>query len=453
MLYLKCEGQVVRIEKDERLADKYINANTVHFEFCERWKGMKITAQFTQKQGEEEKTFNVLLDEVTHTVTMPNEITAGDVDISAFGVHPETGTRLTSIPVSKKVDKSGFVGDGETPIPPTPDLYNQLLQKIDGAFGDDMQKAVNEYLDENPVAPGATAAEAAQIAKNTQDISALQKKAGVLDGWASDITPTEVRDALRLNYYVKIRTAVGDISRVEFSDWVNSDNLGNVCGHCVIQGPDPQGHTRMMLYELVGRLGDNKWFTYTTTLADKYEFPEPLIGTTLNTTPAQVAEAFLAGRQAVIEYTAANYGVLKFSSFFYAQSLGEIGASTVFDMDGALTAIMLRGNVTTNKWIADYQPTAKSGSAEPLIGSTETVTPAQVVEAMTSGRNVLISYASAEFGVLHFSSVYIVENSNEIVSSGIVLYNGVPILGELVGDIESGGWEFIVLPLMRASID
>lgn len=126
MLYLKCVGQVVTIDKDERMADRYINANTVHWEFCERWAGMDITAQFTQN-GE---TYNVHVDEVTSTTTMPNEIEAGDVDISAFGEHLETGVRITAVPVKKRIEKSGFVGDGATPIPPTPDLYSQLLDNI-----------------------------------------------------------------------------------------------------------------------------------------------------------------------------------------------------------------------------------------------------------------------------------------------------------------------------------
>lgn len=136
MLYLKCQGQVVSIDVDERLADKYINANTVHWEFCERWADMVITAQFTQVQKNEEtgkdekRTFNVLVDEVTNTTTMPNEIVAGDVDISAFGEHPVTGVRITTVPIKKRVDKSGFVGDGEIPIPPTPDLYSQLIGRI-----------------------------------------------------------------------------------------------------------------------------------------------------------------------------------------------------------------------------------------------------------------------------------------------------------------------------------
>ena len=136
MLHLKCTGQDMKVAIDERIADKYINANKVHFEFCERWAGMTITAQFTQKQKDEEtqeeefKTYNVLVDPVSSTVIMPNEIEAGDVYISAFGVHPNTGVRITSVPIKKTVDKSGFVDNGETPIPPTPDLYAQLIKSF-----------------------------------------------------------------------------------------------------------------------------------------------------------------------------------------------------------------------------------------------------------------------------------------------------------------------------------
>lgn len=184
MLYLKCKGQVMSIDKDERIADQYINANTVHFEFCERWAEMEITAQFTQ----EGRTYNRLVDDITGTVTLPNEIVAGDVFISAFGVHPETGVRITSVAVKKTVDKSGFVGDGETPIPPTPDLYAQLLAEINdmGASEEDIKNAVNAYLDENPVQSGATTEQAAQIEANRQAIEELQNGGGTADSVAWD---------------------------------------------------------------------------------------------------------------------------------------------------------------------------------------------------------------------------------------------------------------------------
>ena len=186
MLYLKCSGQVVSIDKDERFADKYINANTVHWEFCERWNGMTITAQFTQ----EGKTYNVVVDDVTGTTTVPNEIVAGEVDISAFGVHPETGVRITTIPVKKKIDKSGFVGDGETQIPPTPDLYAQLIAKIDEVGEipvEEIENAVNAYMDANPIQTGATPEQAAQIEANKRAIEEYTPPVTSVNGMTGDV--------------------------------------------------------------------------------------------------------------------------------------------------------------------------------------------------------------------------------------------------------------------------
>ncbi len=160
MLYLKCEGQVMRVEVDERIADKYINANTVHFEFCERWDGMVITAQFTQNGH----TYNKVVDAVTNTVILPNEIVAGTVEISAFGEHPTTGVRITSIAVKKTVDKSGFVGDGEMPIPPTPDLYAQLLDKVNKTAIPHVGANGNWWFDDYD--SGVSVTEEAEAAKN-----------------------------------------------------------------------------------------------------------------------------------------------------------------------------------------------------------------------------------------------------------------------------------------------
>lgn len=218
MLYLKCKGQVVSIDVDERFADKYINANTVHFEFCERWAGMTITAQFTQN----EKTYDVLVDEVTNTVTMPNEITVGEVEISVFGVHPETGVRLTTIPVKKKVEKSGFVGDGETPIPPSPDLYAQLIAKVEDAElaqAENIKNAVDAYLTENPVEPGATKEQAEQIEANRKAIEEYVPPVTSVNGMTGDVV---------------IAAGGGAASSVEWSNVVNKPET---------YPPEAHGHT------------------------------------------------------------------------------------------------------------------------------------------------------------------------------------------------------------------
>lgn len=53
--------------------------------------------------------------------------------MSVFGYDAENtdGLRATTVPVNLHVRRSGFIPDGEEEIPPTPDLYAQLLQKLD----------------------------------------------------------------------------------------------------------------------------------------------------------------------------------------------------------------------------------------------------------------------------------------------------------------------------------
>ena len=53
--------------------------------------------------------------------------------LSVFGYAPSDtkALRATTIPVSLHIKPSGFVSDSVTPIPPTPDLYAQLLQELE----------------------------------------------------------------------------------------------------------------------------------------------------------------------------------------------------------------------------------------------------------------------------------------------------------------------------------
>ena len=67
--------------------------------------------------------------------------------MSLFGYDAESDTtlRATTVPVTLHIRPSGFVADGDTPIPPTPDLYTQLLKKLSemqtGANGKDGRSA------------------------------------------------------------------------------------------------------------------------------------------------------------------------------------------------------------------------------------------------------------------------------------------------------------------------
>lgn len=172
MIHVNVRGQVLSICKCETLVSDSLNVIDIKFIFSEEWGGLTKTAQFQQIDTEtkELKTYNVMVDEADEAM-LPNEIKAGVVIISVFGV--SGSIRMTTAPLAVPVEKSGFVGDGETPIPPTPDLYAQLLEEINAALGksaEEIEKAVADYLEENPPEAGATAEEAAAIEANRQAI-------------------------------------------------------------------------------------------------------------------------------------------------------------------------------------------------------------------------------------------------------------------------------------------
>ena len=81
------------------------------------------------------------------TCLLPAELHPGAVKMSLFGYDAESDTtvRATTVPVTLHIRPSGFVADGDTPIPPTPDLYTQLLKKLSemqtGANGKDGRSA------------------------------------------------------------------------------------------------------------------------------------------------------------------------------------------------------------------------------------------------------------------------------------------------------------------------
>ena len=81
------------------------------------------------------------------TCLLPAELHPGAVKMSLFGYDAESDTtlRATTVPVTLHIRPSGFVADGDTPIPPTLDLYTQLLKKLSemqtGANGKDGRSA------------------------------------------------------------------------------------------------------------------------------------------------------------------------------------------------------------------------------------------------------------------------------------------------------------------------
>ena len=128
MKFLVKQQKIEALER-EVIASDQIAFVLVKFVFDGAWKTLHKVVQFTQC----EETYNVVLGIDGTTCLLPSELHPGAVKMSLFGYDAESDTtlRATTVPVTLHIRPSGFVADGDTPIPPTLDLYTQLLKKLD----------------------------------------------------------------------------------------------------------------------------------------------------------------------------------------------------------------------------------------------------------------------------------------------------------------------------------
>ena len=128
MIKFLVKGQNIETLEHEIIAADQIAFVKIRFVFDNSWKSLHKVVQFTQGAF----TYNRLLGYDGTSCFLPSEITSGSVKMSIFGydtASKET-VRATTVIKSLNIRPSGFDGENETPIPPTPDLYQQLLQKI-----------------------------------------------------------------------------------------------------------------------------------------------------------------------------------------------------------------------------------------------------------------------------------------------------------------------------------
>ena len=142
MKFLVKQQKIEALER-EVIASDQIAFVSVKFVFDGTWKTLHKVVQFTQC----EETYNLVLGIDGTTCLLPAELHPGAVKMSLFGYDAESDTtvRATTVPVTLHIRPSGFVADGDTSIPPTPDLYTQLLKKLSemqtGANGKDGRSA------------------------------------------------------------------------------------------------------------------------------------------------------------------------------------------------------------------------------------------------------------------------------------------------------------------------
>lgn len=105
---------------DKKVVASSKNYLFCRFNFCDNWQGITKTAVFVSASGE---VFNVILE--NDVCSVPHEVIKHPLfTVSVFG-----GDRITANKVVIQVSKSGYI-EGETPQPPTPDVYNQLINSI-----------------------------------------------------------------------------------------------------------------------------------------------------------------------------------------------------------------------------------------------------------------------------------------------------------------------------------
>lgn len=127
MIKFLVKGQNIETLEHEIIAADQIAFVKVHFAFDNSWKPLHKVVQFTQ----DENTYNRVLGTVETSCFLPSELLAGTVKMSLFGYDAASSetVRATTVVKTLHIRPSGFDGESSN-VPPTPDLYQQLLQKI-----------------------------------------------------------------------------------------------------------------------------------------------------------------------------------------------------------------------------------------------------------------------------------------------------------------------------------
>ena len=142
MLKFLVKQQKIEILEREIIASDQIQFVNLKFMFEGDWKKFYKVVQFTQN----DETYNRVLGFDGLSCLLPSELHAGAVKMSVFGYDADNtdGLRATTVPVTLHIRQSGFVGDDDAPVPPTPDLYTQILQKIKESTLPDMSEYIKK---------------------------------------------------------------------------------------------------------------------------------------------------------------------------------------------------------------------------------------------------------------------------------------------------------------------
>lgn len=150
-----------------KLVEGSVEFVDVEFDCTSEWDGLLMTVQFIQRGT----TTNVYIGEA-RSLKIPPEIKAGWLMISCFGVKEGTATFGTVNGYETEVDPSSVSSTEREPIPPTPNLYNQLVTEVK-KYADEAQESADKVEE---------AQQTAQEAKNIADTIQANAEAGLYNG-------------------------------------------------------------------------------------------------------------------------------------------------------------------------------------------------------------------------------------------------------------------------------
>lgn len=157
-IFFKIQKQVITCTKRSVIADGQSDWVKMNFDFSDDWDDLDKTLQITQSEEDSSasknasnsgcccsshgkgrrssasgETYSIHLGKTGTWCYLPTEIEEGSAKISVFGYETdaEEAVRATTVPCKIYIKKSGFVSDGKTPIPPTKDLYQQIVEELD----------------------------------------------------------------------------------------------------------------------------------------------------------------------------------------------------------------------------------------------------------------------------------------------------------------------------------
>lgn len=141
-----------------RLVAGSIEFVPIELQCSSEWDGLLITVQFIQKG----KTINKYIGEA-RTLNVPTDISAGWLMISCFGAKADTAVFGTVNGYETEVYPAGLSSTEQEPIPPTPNLYNQLVSEVK-KYADEAQESADKVSEAQE-----TSAQAKAIADKIQE--------------------------------------------------------------------------------------------------------------------------------------------------------------------------------------------------------------------------------------------------------------------------------------------